>query len=418
MDRFRWLSNRLPTAATRRVLVVTGARQTGKTTLVRRTYSTLRYFNLDVLETREQLRQLATTSWSRTVGASVIDEAQKEPSVFDKVKYAYDEGQIDFSVLLGSSRFLLLDRVRESLAGRAFVFELWPLMASEIRTAATASPEVPILDRVLDAREPLGSLLRELPPVLLGDDDRERREAMTQLATYGGMPELLRLDDSSRREWLRSYQQTFLERDLFELARLSDLEPFRKLQRLCMLRTGQILQYSNLARDAGIGATTARRYLEYLRLSYQIVLLQPYATNLTSQVIKTPKLYWMDLGLLRHETMQLGPLDGPLFETLVISEIKKWIDTSGRPADLSFYRSTGGLEVDALIRTPYGLLGFEVKLRDTVVDSDARALRAIAAVAKPPLERWLGGVVVYDGSEIRCIDEERAIWAIPAHRLF
>lgn len=418
MDRFRWLSRRLATPDHRRLVVVTGARQTGKTTLVRRCYPTLRYLNLDELETRERLRRLPTGSWAKTVGASVLDEAQKEPSVFDKVKFAYDERTIDFSVLLGSSRFLLLDRVRESLAGRAFVFELWPLMASEIRTDATAAPDIPLFDRLLDARGSTSEILREVPTVLLADDDRTRREAMSQLSTYGGMPELLRLDESDRRDWLRSYQQTFLERDLFELARISDLEPFRKLQRLCMLRTAQILQYSNLARDAGIGATTARRYLEYLRLSYQIVLLQPYATNLTSQVVKTPKLYWMDLGLLRQETMQLGPLDGPLFETLVISEMKKWIDTSGRPAELTFYRSIGGLEADALIRTPHGLLGFEIKHRGEVVDNDARALRAIAAAAKPPLERWLGGVVVHDGDAIRCVDEERSIWAIPAHRLF
>ena len=126
---------RLPSAGKRRLVVLTGARQTGKTTLARQVYADLRYLNLDAIEEREALRGLRSASWGRAVGAAVIDEAQKEPGVFDKVKLAYDERQVAFSVLLGSSRVLLLDRVRESLAGRAFVYDLWPLMASELRHA-------------------------------------------------------------------------------------------------------------------------------------------------------------------------------------------------------------------------------------------------------------------------------------------
>ena len=133
--RYRWLCTRLPSAGKRRLVVLTGARQTGKTTLARHVYADLRYLNLDAIEEREALRSLRSTSWGRAVGAAVIDEAQKEPGVFDKVKLAYDERQIAFSILLGSSRVLLLDRVRESLAGRAFVYDLWPLMASELRHA-------------------------------------------------------------------------------------------------------------------------------------------------------------------------------------------------------------------------------------------------------------------------------------------
>ncbi len=114
-------------------MVLTGARQTGKTTLARACYPGLRYLNLDSIEDRDALRTLRTAAWGRTVGPAVLDEAQKEPSVFDKVKWAFDAGEVSFTVLLGSSRLALMQRVRETLAGRAFLFELWPLAAIELR---------------------------------------------------------------------------------------------------------------------------------------------------------------------------------------------------------------------------------------------------------------------------------------------
>ena len=129
----RWLAERLPMPDTRRLVVLTGARQTGKTTLARSRYAGIRYVDLDAVETRAALRELRTSAWASSIGPAVLDEAQKEPSVFGKVKYAFDEGSLSFTALLGSSRFLLLDRVRETLAGRAFVYDLWPLMASELR---------------------------------------------------------------------------------------------------------------------------------------------------------------------------------------------------------------------------------------------------------------------------------------------
>lgn len=412
-QRFRWLATRLPPADKHRLVVLTGARQTGKTTLARRLYPDLRYVNLDAIEEREALRGLRSGSWGRAVGPAVIDEAQKEPGVFDKVKLAYDERQIAFSVLLGSSRVLLLDRVRESLAGRAFVYDLWPLMASEVRCPAAAPPERPLFDRLVTAPHELAKTLGAEPPRLLGDDATRRFEALDHLANWGGMPELLSLDDGDRREWLRSYQQTWLERDLADLTRVSDLLPFRALQRLAMLRTGQLLNYADFARDAAVSAGTARRYLEYLRLSYQVVLLPPYARNLTSSTVKTPKLYWMDLGLLRHGARNWGELTGPLFETLVVSEARKWIDTLGRDVSLHFYRTRAGREVDLLVGAGSGIIGVEVKNRVRVGRTDCTGLRALAETLG---DEWAGGLVVHRGEALEELGP--GLWAVPAHRLF
>ena len=412
-QRFRWLGARLPSAGKRRLVVLTGARQTGKTTLARRMYADLRYVNLDAIEEREATRGLRSGSWGRVVGPAVIDEAQKEPGVFDKVKLAYDEQQISFSVLLGSSRLLLLDRVRESLAGRAFVYDLWPLMASEVRSTAEEPPERTLFDRLVSAPEAFAETLAAEPARLLGDEATRRIEALDHLATWGGMPELLSLDDDDRREWLRSYQQTWLERDLADLTRVSDLLPFRALQRLAMLRTGQLLNYADLARDAAVSPGTARRYLEYLRLSYQVVLLQPYARNLTSSIVKSPKLYWMDLGLLRHGTRNWGELTGPLFETLVVSEARKWIDTLGRDVSLWFYRTRSGREIDLLITTASGVIGVEVKNRARVGLGDCSGLRALAERLR---DEWIGGLVVHRGEDLEELAPGQ--WAVPAHRLF
>jgi predicted AAA+ superfamily ATPase len=415
LQHFRWIEKQLPVPPKRRLVVLTGARQTGKTTIARSVYSKLRYLNLDDVEARASLRELRTTSWARSIGDAVVDEAQKEPTVFDKVKYAFDAQEIDFTVLLGSSRILLLRQIRESLAGRAFLYDLWPLMLSELLTPSGEEPPRPLLDRLLRAESPLQAVLETQPETLLGLDAERRHAAAEHLALWGGMPALLPLDDEDRRVWLRSYRQTFLERDLVDLVRLSDLEPFRKLQELAMLRSGQLLSYSELARDAGVSAATARRYLEYLNLSYQIVLLRPYSRNLTSTVVKSPKLYWMDLGLSREITASRGTLSGAEFETLVVGECHKWIQTMSPDVKMYFYRTRSRMEVDVLLETPRGVLALEVKNRAQAFSADARAL---SELRKPLGSSWLGGLVVYRGTRLYPLREADDIWAMPIHRLF
>ena len=248
-----------------RIVLLTGARQTGKTTLARKVYPDLAYFNLDAPEQREAIRAVRADAWAATIGPAILDEAQKEPSLFDKVKFAFDAGQIERSVLLGSSQILMLQRVRETLAGRAFVYELWPLMASEIVHAAGEEPPAPLLDRLLREPGSADELLGALPSVRFGEPAAAAAAAIDHLQTWGGMPGLLPLPDAERFKWLQSYDATYLERDLGDLARLDDLLPFHRFQRLCALRSAQLLSYSELARDGGLAVNTSRRYIEYLR---------------------------------------------------------------------------------------------------------------------------------------------------------
>ena len=414
--RYRYLSRFLPESSKRSLAVLTGARQTGKTTLAKSKYPDLNYINLDAPENREILRGISTPSWAATVRDAVIDEAQKEPSVFEKVKYAFDMGTISFTVMLGSSQILLIKKVRESLAGRVALYELWPLLMSEIDTHPGRTDwAVPLLDHILGSRS-LDEVLKSIAPALIGEKEDAALRAEKHLLIWGGMPALLAIDDEEARwKWLKDYEYTYLERDLSDLARLYDLDPFTKFQRLSALRSGRLINYSELARDASISVDTARRYLEYLRLSYQVILLQPYYRNLTSSVIKTPKLYWLDLGILRRLSGRREESGGEVYETLVVSEIYKWIRTAQRNVEVYFYRTRTGLELDLLIGLEGGrYLGLEVKGRRTIVPKDIKAMKAVAESLG---RAWAGGVVVYRGDEIKRIAEP-SIWAVPSRRLF
>ncbi len=413
LQRYRFLRQKLGPLSSPRLILLTGARQTGKTTLARAVYPDLRYLNLDAPEQREAVRELRADAWAGTVGEAVLDEAQKEPSLFDKVKYAFDAGEIGRTVLLGSSQVLMLQRVRETLAGRAFVYELWPLMASELVHPVDGRPPAPLLDTLLREPETADERLAEVPPVRFGDEAAAAAESIKHLLHWGGMPALLPLPDEERHKWLQSYDATYLERDLGDLARLNDLLPFRQFQRLCALRTGKLLSYSDLARDAGLSVSTSRRYIEYLRISYQAFLLPPWATNLTSSVVKTPKVYWGDLGLWTHLTRYQGEVTGQMFETLVVTEVQKWIKTADLPVDLSFYRTRSGLEVDLLMTTGHGIWGIEAKAGVKLGASDWRPLREVGEALGG---RWRGGLIVHRGPAIQRLDQN--IWAIPVDRLF
>ncbi len=414
IQKFRFLGGFLPQPEIRRLVILTGARQTGKTTLSRYKYPRLNYINLDSPENRDQLKSISSASWAKSVGNAIIDEAQKEPLVFEKIKYAYDDGGISFSLLLGSSQILLLKKIRESLAGRVSIYELWPLMMSEIFWDQDSKLiEPPLIDHIISNKD-FSTILKNIPEILLDKEDQKYRDAENHLLQWGGMPALLPLTEGDRWKWLRDYEYTYLERDLSDLARLDDLSPFRTFQKLSALRSGKLLNYSELARDASISVDTARRYFEYLRISYQTLLLQPYYKNITSSVIKTPKLYWLDVGLLRQLSGFRGEISGEVYETMVVGEIFKWVKTTQKNVELYFYRTRSGLELDLLLETENGYIGMEIKARKQIASSDLRPMKEIAQGLR---KMWQGGILIYQGDSIKKIDEPN-IWAIPSRRLF
>ncbi len=395
-------------------MILTGARQTGKTTLAQQKYPSLNYINLDSPENRESLRAISSASWGKNVGDAIIDEAQKEPVIFEKVKYAYDQKGISFCLLLGSSQILLLKKIRESLAGRVSLYELWPLLMSELHWDGDSKQiQPPLIERFFSEKD-FSHILQDEPGVLVDRAEAKYQEAEDHLLRWGGMPALLSLSNEERWKWLRDYQYTYLERDLGDLARLDDLLPFRTFEKLSALRSGRLLNYSEIARDAAISVDTARRYLEYLRLSYQTVLLQPYHKNITSSVIKTPKLYWIDIGLLRQLSGMRGEVSGEIYETMVVGELIKWMKTAQKNTEIYFYRTRSGLEVDVILETEDGIIGIEAKARKILAPADVRPLREVAAGLR---REWRGGLVVYRGNAVKKVADPN-IWAIPSRRLF
>ena len=416
----RLLSDQLPRSDERCLVVLTGARQVGKTTLAQATYPDVRYLSLDAVETRVALGALPADRWASSVGPALLDEAHKAPAIFDKLKFAYDAGDVDFSALLGSAQIMLLRRVRESLAGRVLLYELWPLTLSEL--AAGSGPiERPLLLRVVEADDPRAEI--DAAPVVLPAETVALRQSADHLAAWGGMPSLLHLSHERRRRWLASYHDTYLQRDLGDLARLSDLEPFHRFQRLAALRSAGIVSYADLARDAGTAPRTARNYLEYLRLSYQVFLLQPFRPSRTAATVKAPKLFWSDVGLVRHLTGNWGPATGALYENLVVAEAVKLLRTAAADVGSFYHRTYGGSEVDLILETSRGILAIEAKSRPTWAPRDFSALRRLAADIGG---RFAAGIVVtgsdpVGGSlhdQIERVDDDPPLWAVPFHRLF
>jgi len=403
----------LPLDTSRAIVMITGARQTGKTTLVKEKYSKLPYFNLDAIELRDQLSSVSTFSWTRDVGSAVIDEIQKEPSLFEKIKYSYDEQKLKFSVLTGSSQLLLLKKVRETMAGRIKLFELFPLMLSELVRTIKLEEKQMNLERLLNTIT-IDDLFKSYRSVLIGEEWELHKTAEDWLLVWGGMPSLVHIKDENERiNWLYDYSTAYLERDLADLARLSDLRPFRKFQSIAALRAANMLHYTELAKDSGTSIETARRYLEYLILSYQNFMLQPYYKNLTSSLVKTPKLFWLDNGLLRQSSGIGFNIDtGQLYENYFASEIVKYLRTTKSKAKLFYYRTRSGMEVDFIIETQNGIIAIETKNRERVTQSDFSALRKIA-IASGKL--WLGGIVAYRGNKIEKFGDN--LWAVPSCRL-
>lgn len=390
--------------------MLTGARQVGKTTLARALYgSELRYLNLDSPGERERLKAVPAEAWGKVVGPAVLDEVQKAPGLLDKIKWAYDEGNLAFSVLLGSSRILLLEQVRESLAGRVFLYELWPLTVGEL---------VPLYDGTVPKEPLIASLMADLPGLagrlvalqdgVVGPQVGAAQAALQHSLEWGGLPALLQYPVEERRDWLDAYQATYLERDLADLANLRDLEAFANCHRLAALRAGRILIYSELARDAGLPVTTVRRYLRYLDLSFQTFHLPAWAGNPSVRLIKAPKLIWFDSGVQRALSGEIGGLRGEQYENAMIAQILITLRNLGVRTEASYFRTSGGLEVDLILERQEGLLGVEFKARPKVDARDATPLEQARRVLG---DRYRGGLVVYRGDQVLQLTE--TVFGVP-----
>ncbi len=348
--------------------VVTGARQTGKSTLAEHLVpGSRRYLSLDDFDVLD----IARRDPQAIVGGPdpvTLDEVQREPSVLSAVKRAIDRDRRPGRFLLtGSANLLLMRRVSESLAGRASYLTLWPMTRREQRGLGCAGR----WDDLLGADE---SEWREL--LAAGDDTAEDWRS---LALRGGFPTpAVELANTAERSiWFDGYVRTYLERDLQDLASISALPDFRRLMRAACLRLGRLVNQTELGRDTALSQPTVHRWLNLLETSYLLVRLPAYAINRTKRLIKAPKIYWGDTGVALH----LGGEEpgGAHLENLVLQDLLAWRDARIERAELAYWRTSLGEEVDFVVESGNRLLPIEVKAsaRPRLVDcAHLRTFRA------------------------------------------
>ncbi len=391
-----------------RIVVLTGARQTGKTTLVRSGFPGHDYISLEDPVVRPAFTGLSAAQWHRQYPVAILDEVQKAPSLIESIKATYDQYPDARYILLGSSQILLLQGVRESLAGRASLVDLYPLTLPEALTSSWQ-------DEIQESR--LVRWLREgaTGDLLLGIPQREDRFAHAKQVwddymRFGAMPALsdAGLAPDDKYEWLGNYIQTYLQRDVRDLANLRDLEPFVRAQKTLAALTGRLLNTSGLARQAGISGATAKRFTTYLEISYQIILLQPWFRNLGKRLVKSPRVHFIDPGVQRALLGRRGDPTGEEFESAVVAEVYKQMKTSRLPVHCHHLRTVDGREIDLLLECDEGFVPIEIKMAERVAPADARHLRNLDSILDKPVLHAL--VLSNDG---RIQELGKGITAVP-----
>ena len=367
-------------------VVVTGARQTGKSTLAEAlTPGKRRYVSLDDLDVAD-LAHRDPEALVRGTTPLTLDEVQREPNLLIAVKKAIDEGKRRPGqfLLTGSANLLLMRAVSESLAGRALYLTLWPMTR----------------------REQLGLGRCGLWEELFAANDADWRDVLAEaepgpedwkaFAKRGGFPTaaLELTDPLERRHWFDGYTRTYLERDLQTLSSISALPDFRRLMQAVCLRLGQLLNQAEVARDVAIPQPTVHRYLNLLETSYLLVRVPAYAVNRTKRLVKSPKYYWGDVGLALNLAGHVEP-EGAHLENLVLQDLLVWRDTRDERTELLYWRTSTGEEVDFVIETSKKVVPIEVKATSRPRLRDAANL---IAFRKEYGEKSRAGLLLHTGS--------------------
>ncbi|HEY5534207.1 MAG TPA: ATP-binding protein [Ignavibacteria bacterium] len=330
-ERLLMLSEKIP------ILTITGPRQSGKTTLARNVFPKYRYISLENPDNLD-FALSDPKGFLNTYGQKIIiDEAQYAPNLFSYIQTTVDEKKINGSyILTGSQNFLLHEKISQSLAGRVIIFNLLPFSYDELRNT------------------------------------KYKINKLSELIVKGFYP---RIYDSglNSSDWYPSYIQTYLERDVRQIINVGDINTFRNFLRICAGRSGQVLNLSSIGNDLGISYQTVKKWLSVLEQSYIVYFLQPYYKNFNKRIIKSPKLYFYDTGLVcallginSPESYELHFLKGNIFETFVISEFLKNKFNTGSNNELYFWRDSNGNEIDCIISHGLNLKAIEIKSGETI----------------------------------------------------
>lgn len=350
------------------VVVLTGPRQSGKTTTLRHIFG----HNYDYISVEPPDVRAAVVADPRGfLGMHhppvILDEIQYAPNLLPYIKEHVDAHRAEPGqfILTGSQNLLLMEQISESLAGRTAVLHLLPF----------------------SMRETFGSLSAPFPweldsPPIAHSGIAYRR--VWDAILRGSYPELIAFPDKDASLWYSSYVQTYLERDVRSLRQVGDLNSFQSFVRALAARSGGLLNLSEVARDIGVAVNTAKAWLSVLEATYQVLIVRPYFANVGKRLVKRPKVYFTDTGTLCYltglrdpEHAAAGPLGGAIFETAVMSEIVKTYYHRGEQPRVYFWRTASGTEVDIVVDTGDGLVPIEVKLSATPRPAMARGIIAL-----------------------------------------
>ncbi len=349
------------------VTVLTGPRQSGKTTLLRHLLPDYTYVNLERPDILLRIKE-DPMGFLNDNKMWIIDEAQNFPELFSYIQvYVDEQGKPGQFILSGSQNFLLSKHISQSLAGRAAILQLLPLLQQEY----LSNPDCAALDI--------------WPYLYQGSYPKPYQE---------------KIDITL---WYQSYIQTYLERDVRSQLNIKDLHKFQLFLKLCAGRHGQLLNLSSLAADVGVSQTTVSHWLNVLEASYLVFRLQPYYKNFNKRLVKTPKLYFYDsaivcqlLGIDSSEHLKIHAARGAIFEGYIIAEMVKYYVAQGKPAPVYFWRDQQGLEIDCIIERGDMLTTLEVKSAATFTES---ALKNIKTWQKITKDVSINSLLVYTGNE-------------------
>lgn len=370
------------------VTLITGPRQVGKSTLLKNLYPVTNYETLD----NPLLLQAISSDpvgYLKLQGAPfIIDEVQRLPELFLSIKYIVDKSKSNGMYFLsGSQKFELMKGVSESLSGRISVIELLGLSGREIYGDTFDIPFIPTLDYLTARKSVIPTDVKEL----------------WRRIHRGSMPKLY---DNTGIDWERYYSDyvnTYIERDIQRLEQVGNGLTFLQFMVSLASRTGELLNLNSLAKDVGISAPTAKKWISILQKSNVIYLLQPFSLNISKRIVKTPKVYFTDTGLVAYlckwltpETLMNGAMSGNIFETYVISEIIKSYYNAGKEPNIYYYRDTNGNEVDLLFYQNGTLYPVEIKKTASPNLKDIKHFKTLKE-AYTDIEVGQGGVIcTYD----------------------
>jgi predicted AAA+ superfamily ATPase len=380
------------------IAVITGARQVGKSTMLRHEFNDFTYITMDDYAVREQARFDPQSLW---IGKDkvIIDEAQKFPHIFEAIKLTVDSSNRSRRFILsGSSNLLLMKQVTESLAGRAIYFELLPITFGEINEALEPANYFNLWDEKYLQAE---AALEKVDPLMF--------------LMRGFMPPLLNAEDHTDvLYWMDGYVRTYLERDLREMSQVDSIIDFRNVMQSLAFRTGNVLNQADVARDTNISASTVFRYIKLLEISNIVQRIHVYSKNRRKRIIKSPKLFFIDpalniflSGYHDAETLQKSREFGNYFESMVYLHLRALCELMVPKAGLYYWRTVNRQEIDFVIEHARKLLAIEVKYTANPSAYDIKNL----LLFMEDYPETVRGILIHTGTDIRWLHSR--IIAVP-----